>query len=61
VLVAPSDVQGMAAAIARLMDSPELRLSFGKAGRRRVEQQYELAQSADHLAEVFRRRLETAE
>ena len=57
-LVAPSDVKGMAAAIERLMSSAELRESLGKAGCQRVKQQYELSKSADRLADVFQRRLE---
>jgi len=56
-LVSPSDVEGMAAAMLRLMESAELRESLGKAGRQRVQQDYELAVSADRLAEVFHRRL----
>jgi len=57
-LVAPSDMQGLSAALARLMDAAALRESLGKAGRLRVQQCYEIAQSADRLAQVFRRRLE---
>jgi colanic acid/amylovoran biosynthesis glycosyltransferase len=56
-LVAPSDVDGLAAAIAKLMDSEELRKRVGEAGRRRVQEQYELSRSADKLAEIFRRRV----
>jgi len=56
-LVSPSDVEGMAAAMLRLMESAELRESLGKAGRQRVQQDYELATSADRLADVFQRRL----
>jgi colanic acid/amylovoran biosynthesis glycosyltransferase len=57
-LVAPSDIEGMAGALARLMDDPALREWLGKAGRVRVQQSYELSSSADRLAAVFRRRLE---
>ena len=60
-LVAPSDVDSMAAAIERLMISPELCESLGKAGRLRVQQQYELAGSADRLKEIFLSRLVEAE
>ncbi len=56
-LVAPSDVSGLAAALEKLMDSEELRRTLGSAGRIRVQQEYELSQSADRLAEVFQRRL----
>jgi len=57
-LVPPSDIEGLARALARLMDDPALRESLGKAGRQRVLASYELSKSADHLADVFRRRLE---
>ena len=57
-LVAPSDVAGMARTLARLMDDPLLRESLGKAGRLRVQNEYEIAKSADRLADVFRGRLE---
>ena len=57
-LVSPSDTKGMAAAIERLIGSPELRESLGKAGRQRVQREYELANSADRLSSVFASRLE---
>lgn len=57
-LVSPADVQGLVSALERLMDEPELRLALGKAGRVRVQQEYELSQSTDRLASVFRNRLE---
>jgi glycosyltransferase involved in cell wall biosynthesis len=59
-LVAPSDVDGLAAAIARLIDEPTLRESLGKAGRRRVLEQYEISGSADRLRDVFQDRLRRA-
>ncbi|WP_260705485.1 glycosyltransferase [Edaphobacter flagellatus] len=58
-LVAPSDVEGLAGALARLMDDASLRETLGKAGRQRVQKSYELSANVDRLAEVFRRRLET--
>ncbi|HEX7157766.1 MAG TPA: glycosyltransferase family 4 protein, partial [Edaphobacter sp.] len=57
-LVAPSDIAGMSRSLARLMDDPQLRESLGKAGRLRVQSEYEIARSADRLADVFRSRLE---
>lgn len=58
-LVAPSDVDGLAAALTRLMDGPALRESLGKAGRKRVLESYEIAANADHLRDVFVQRLGT--
>jgi glycosyltransferase involved in cell wall biosynthesis len=59
-LVAPSDSGEVAQAIARLMDDAELRESFGKAGRQRIQQAYDLGKSADRLAGIFRSRLGAA-
>jgi glycosyltransferase involved in cell wall biosynthesis len=56
-LVAPSDVAGMASAVAGLMDDPATRARLGAAGRVKVMAEYELAGSADRLMEIFRRRL----
>lgn len=57
-LVAPSDVEGFTAALARLMDDAALRVQLGKAGRTQVLGKYEIHANADLLAEVFRNRLE---
>jgi len=56
-LVAPSDEEGLAAAIRRLIDDPELRRRLGPAARRRVSEEYDLARNTGKLAEIFRRRL----
>jgi glycosyltransferase involved in cell wall biosynthesis len=56
-LVAPSDVDGLATAIATLMDDPMLRERLGKAGRVRVQREYELDTSVERLAELLCRRL----
>lgn len=56
-LVAPSDHVGLADAIARLIDDPALGRRLGEAGRRRVEEEYELRASAAALAEVFAARI----
>lgn len=56
-LVAPSDSDELAAAIARLMDDPELRERLAKSGRQRVLEQYDLAKNVDRLAALFRRRV----
>jgi colanic acid/amylovoran biosynthesis glycosyltransferase len=59
-LVAPSDVLGLAGSIVRLMEDPGLREAIGKAGRLRVQREYELSDSVDRLQAIFRRRLEGA-
>lgn len=56
-LVAPSDSDELANALARLMDDPELREQLGKHGRIRVVEDYNLPKNVDRLAGVFSRRL----
>ena len=52
-LVAPSDVEGLAAAMARLMDDPALCARISVAGRQQVVAHYHLGANADHLAKLF--------
>lgn len=54
-LVYPSDVEGLAAAIARLIDEPDLRRRFGDAGRRRILEKYQLEKNIGILHENFER------
>lgn len=56
-LVAPSDIAGLAAALARLMDDATLREQLGKAARLRVIEHYNLEKNVHRLAEVFRAQL----
>lgn len=56
-LVAPSDVDGLAQAIERLMDDRELCVTLGKNGRKKVTEKYNLPKNVDYLGEVFSRRL----
>ena len=53
-LVAASDVEGLAAAIERLMQDQDLRERLGKAGRRKVLMQYDLHSNTALLAAAFR-------
>jgi len=57
ILVAPSNVETLANAIALLIDKPDLRRQIGKAGRQQVLQNYELQHNSERLAEIFQRRL----
>lgn len=56
-LVAPSDVEGLAEAILKPARDPGLRLRLGKAARQRILECYELGRNTAALAGIFRRRL----
>lgn len=59
VLVAPTSrealVEGFAAAMIRLASSPELRRAMGRAGRERVEREFDWERKVDHMLEVYAR------
>jgi glycosyltransferase involved in cell wall biosynthesis len=57
-LVAPSDAEALAAAIARLIDDPALRRRIAAAARRRVDADFHLERNAARLGSLFARRLE---
>ena len=56
-LIAPGDSDQAAAAIAYLMDNPDLRQSLGGSGRARVIEKYDLDSNTTRLAEIFKRRV----
>jgi colanic acid/amylovoran biosynthesis glycosyltransferase len=56
-LVAPSDDEGLAAAIARLMDCPDLRCWLSLAAREKIVSEYNLESNAGALASILARRL----
>jgi len=58
-LVAPGRADALAGALLELLADPELRSSMGKAGRRRVEQEYDIRRSASALAQLYRASLGT--
>jgi colanic acid/amylovoran biosynthesis glycosyltransferase len=60
ILVPPSDDRALAAAIAQLMDHPELRRRIGEGGRARVIEKYHLRDNVAHLAGVLRKHLREA-
>jgi glycosyltransferase involved in cell wall biosynthesis len=56
-LVAPSDTDALAKALARLMDDVELRQRIAKSGRARVIEDYDLRRNVERLAAIFAERV----
>jgi len=57
-LVAPSDAEALASAIARLIDDPALRARMGAAARKRVDTDFHLERNVARLGRLFTQRLE---
>jgi glycosyltransferase involved in cell wall biosynthesis len=53
-LVTAANDQELAAAVARLIDDPELRRRIGRAARQRVVESFDLRRNTARLAEIFR-------
>jgi len=53
-LVTPSSAEELAAAIARLLDDPDLRGRLGKSARQRILENYDLRHNTGQLAAIFR-------
>lgn len=56
-LVTPSDIDELAAALARLMDDNPLRHYLGRSGRARVQQKYNLTRNVERLGRIFTSRI----
>ncbi len=56
-LVPPGDPQALADVIKKLMDDPELRRKFGKAGRERVEKHFTIEETVRKTEELYLRLL----
>jgi glycosyltransferase involved in cell wall biosynthesis len=52
-LVRPGDTGGLADAISRLLDNPELRARMGEAGRRRVDPVFQAETMVQQIASVY--------
>jgi colanic acid/amylovoran biosynthesis glycosyltransferase len=56
-LFTPGSACDLARALARLEGSPDLRAELGRAGRERIEREFEIDRCAAHLAELLERRI----
>ena len=54
VLIEPGDIDGLGAALDRLIDDGDRRRSLGAAGRQRFEQRYDARRATDALLDIFR-------
>jgi glycosyltransferase involved in cell wall biosynthesis len=54
-VVEREDIQGMAAFMVQLARAPSMRMNFGEAGRKRVEQEYNYESLSDRLVAIFQR------
>ncbi|MCI0708919.1 MAG: glycosyltransferase [Chloroflexi bacterium] len=52
-LTEPGDSEAIAEALARLADNPQLRLQFGRAGRVKIEAEFELHSNAQRLVALI--------
>lgn len=55
VLLEPKDVDGLAEAIGRLADNPELRAQWGRAGRALVAERFDAETMVDRIEQVYQR------
>jgi glycosyltransferase involved in cell wall biosynthesis len=55
ILVSPSDTSALASALEQLLRDPELRLRYGRAGRTRIEQCFQIEQTITPLIEMLER------
>ena len=53
ILVPPGDSLALAEAIMRLLESPDLRQSMGRAGKRRCEQHFSISQYVQEIQRVY--------
>ncbi len=53
ILVAPNDVGALGTAIARLIESPELRRSYGEAGRARMQREFSIGSMVDAHVQLY--------
>jgi glycosyltransferase involved in cell wall biosynthesis len=52
-LVAPGDVDGLARALAQVLDDPKLARLLGEAGRRRVREEFSATEAAERILRLY--------
>jgi glycosyltransferase involved in cell wall biosynthesis len=52
-LVAERDVRGLADRLLLLLENADLRRAMGEAGRRRIEERFDLGRQAERLEEIY--------
>jgi len=57
-LVTPANVEELAAAIAEMMDNPDVRRRMASASRQRIADNYDLRKNVAHLSELFTRHVQ---
>ncbi len=58
-LVEPRDADGLAAALLRLIEDPDLRARMGRAARRRIAEHFDGRRMAERTCEIYRELAET--
>jgi glycosyltransferase involved in cell wall biosynthesis len=53
-LIEPGDIDGLAAACQRLLDSPALQERLGRAARARVEERFSVDAALEQLSRIYR-------
>lgn len=57
ILVTPANVVELAAAVARMMDNPDLRRQMSASSREQITEKYDLLKNVAHLSAIFKRYL----
>jgi colanic acid/amylovoran biosynthesis glycosyltransferase len=56
-LVPPGDPEALARGVGWLMDDADFRRTLGQNARQKILEKFDLRRNTEHLADVFRRRL----
>jgi glycosyltransferase involved in cell wall biosynthesis len=56
-LVEPDDVDGLANALAALVDDPERRAAMGRSGIRRIAERFDASEAGTEMLDLYREQL----